>query len=213
MRKLPHIQQPKNSNSCGAACLCMLYQHYGIPFEYGEIYTDVSDAFGTPPVRTCLSSKMVRNALNRKLIACCISCESIQDTMQRCIAAGIDVICLSHRTPNSFEGHYMLVSCIQGGSLYVNDPLFPSPDGVNKRIRFQTLERLSKSKGPNDQISTSNTLILIAKPPIQGRIVVVNQIDEGQKFQYPMFEEIVECARYTLNPFTDRWIDTNLLKI
>ena len=198
MGRIPFYPQWKNSRMCGAACLKMLYEYFGIQGDMYQIYRNVSNGSDTD----CMSAKMIIGALNRGLIACCVSCHSLHETIPFCLDHKIEVITLSHQNKRQPYGHFWVVTGIEGNRLLLNDPQKQTA-GENVKERFETLEEASLNKRIRDSLGAKNTLILIGHPR-DGHVIFNVTPESGKNF--PVFMDVVPFCENVLNPVIDRWI-------
>lgn len=203
MRTLPYHQQPIKSRQCGAACLCMLYDYFGIPSDQNEIFADISIN------NSCRCNLMVQNITKHGLIASCISCKSLEHDIPFLLREGLEIILLHHSSPSSIAGHFSLVSYTEGDKIFVNDPRVGAADGINRRYYFKSLSRLTKWAGPSDEMGASNTMIVVSSPNGPAKISAAMVHNE----RFWLFPSTLEVANLILLPSSDEWTSVpNLVK-
>lgn len=190
MRDMPYHAQPKGVRSCGAACLCMIYDHFGIACEQEMIFSEVSESFGTQ--KSCRCYKMVQNASAHGLTAYCISCISAQSAIPDFLNAGFDVIILWHPNKRSNLSHFSTVVSVSNSAInvYLNDPDEENGGGKNILHRFSDIEKAMKRNGSQDEMGADDTLIII------------KQTSDSETTDVQL---IVQRARMVLDPATDKW--------
>lgn len=202
MRNMPYYAQPEGVRSCGAACLCMVYEYFGIECNQNEIFKDVSRVMGGK--QSCRCSLMVQNAWTQNLAAYCVSCKTLHGAIPAFLAAQFKVIALSHRTDGTNDGHFYLVTDVSGNGryVYVNDPWPGYKGGKNVRLQLDTFATRSKCKGSDDEVEKDNTLILIRNSTSTDDLVNFTP-DEGQRYDIPC--SILEHANLILNTHMNKW--------
>ncbi len=151
MRNLPHVKQPVNLRNCGACCLQMLFQAYGLESTVDHIWSDISD------LGHCRNMLMLKYLKDKGLQAAIVSVNDLIAVLDICLTNGIEVI-LNHRLKkDSYYGHYSLYSYQDEKQIYVNDPRDDKP---NTAIKIYKLNDLMK-KTPGLEIVQDNTLLLI----------------------------------------------------
>jgi ABC-type bacteriocin/lantibiotic exporter with double-glycine peptidase domain len=216
-RILPHIEQIKGKNdprskcqdiyTCGAASLCMIYQHFGIQADHDTIWREISSprpfSNGGSYTRTI---NLLRHALNNRIPCTCASLKEPMKSFALFLDKGVELILLHHRTTKTVLGHFTVLSGIQGGSIYVNDPFYsPDEGGINRRIRgIEDLMRPSRE--PNEEIGRKNT-VLAFLPPIKFDALQSCLCPHcGQKF--PIIHDIVSESEAILCPNCEYWIES-----
>lgn len=98
-------------------------------------------------------------------------------------------------------GHFLVISEIQGNFVYVNDPLKPKEKGQNDKLPWYSLEQKTKTHGEGDEMTKSNTLIIIKKP--YNGCVTGNRLLQGGVFST---EKVIDReSKFILDPVRDRW--------
>lgn len=197
MRVLPFYQQPEGTRACGAACLCMVYKQLGLDCDLMEIFRDVAEPFG--PELSCRCNKMILNALSHGLIAYCVSCNDLKHAIQTFLDFGYEVIALIHPRDTSLAGHFITVSYMDGDKIYFNDPEKRKSAGLNSSMRSLIFARRAKNLGREDEITTSNTLLLFRKGPPPDM-----DLDPNAKL-FPIDRRIAGEISWILDPYSDKW--------
>ena len=162
---IPHVSQPRNQRSCGAACLQMLFGAYGIVEPYSQTWSDVSlPDPKNPNNRHCYNGLILKKLLSVGFQACGVSVSDIHAALDVCALNNISVI-LNHRIkPYSSDGHYSVYLYTDYKGIHVNDPMKPAG---NRVISLHELTSLMSAEPKSDEIVQKNTLILASKnvPP------------------------------------------------
>ncbi len=162
LKKYPHFQQSKEKRNCGAACLCMLLQHYRMKGKLGDITNAVSRLLPIG-VLSCRNDLMVQYAISRGLKCAAVAAKDIGTLLPFCQEQGIDAIVLYHKDDNSNLGHFSVVTNIRGNKIFLNDPESAAPSGINVCMQLDDLMAKMICHGDGDEITISNTVILISK--------------------------------------------------
>lgn len=164
-RPIPHIQQPKNSNLCGAACLQMLYTSYGISLTLDEIWEQVQERDKNTGRLNCHTYRMARHALSLGLKAMVVVCEDSLRVIQTCLESNIDVIALYRVNIISPLGHYSVITGMDNKGIYLNDPWLDASKGKNRIVKPIDFVQLLRPI-PGSELVSPNVLLLIAPPGV-----------------------------------------------
>lgn len=161
-RNIPHIQQPVGSPRCGAACLQMIYQYYGIPFSLDKVWESVRQlsAKGYP---YCSTYRMICDLRSHGLQAFGVAVNDVFQVIRECHANGIDVILGCQFEKNRAVGHWLVATRQTDKNVYVNDPAQNRSQGKDYVIKNSKLEDLMH---PNGDITADNTLILVTNKSV-----------------------------------------------
>lgn len=138
-RRLPHRRQSDRGRNCGAACLAMLLEHYKIrPSNLKEITSQVSDADrnGQP---MCYNNLIAQYAQKRGLYCSVVSARDPRTFIPFCLEQGLELFVNYHPDPKDPSAHYSFVSYVADDKVYLNDPQFDAPLGVNYEVPMDTL--------------------------------------------------------------------------
>lgn len=196
-RDIPFVKQSK-PNSCGAACLTMIYKHYGLPVGEKQVFRDIvgQDARGGQNCRTYL---MCQDAINRGFIATAFFANNCRDTIKTCRNNNIELLVMFHQPSHSLYAHFCVVNKVLPGTVLLKDP--QSKDKSNKVITFRELADLMLSTGiPGDDICGNNTMIAITKKESLSDIVCANP---KCKHFIPVIDEIQDHVNKIICPYCD----------
>ena len=156
-RNIPHVQQPAGSHQCGAACLQMIYQYYGISSSLDSVWESVRQQ-SPRGYAYCSTYRMVCDLRSHGLEAIGVAVNDVTQVIRECHANGIDVILGCQFEKNRSLGHWLVVTMQTDKSVHVNDPAQNRSDGKDYIIKNNKLEDLMKVNG---DITADNTLILV----------------------------------------------------
>ena len=204
-RTLPHRRQSDQGRNCGAACLAMLLEHYKIrPSNLKEITSQVSDADrnGRP---MCYNNLIAQYAQKRGLYCSVVSARDPRTFIPFCLEQGLELFVNYHPVPITTLAHYAFVSYVAEDKVYLNDPQFDAPLGVNYEVPMDTLCQELQKRGPKDELAISDTILVFAK---EGSDAPIRYIPDGDN-RFPFFECIGDKAVCVLAPFTGQWIEVS----
>lgn len=156
---IPHVQQPKDSAMCGAACLEMVFAHFGIAKSMREIWPEVVAHEPVTGRDNCHTYLMAAAAQRIGLRAMAIACEKPLELVETCLQAGIVPIVLCRPDPSCAFGHYCVVSGVSYKGVSINDP---SP-ALKKPQRILAIGEFIPSLRAGGEVSTGNTMLLIGR--------------------------------------------------
>lgn len=196
-RDIPFVRQSK-PNSCGAACLTMVYKHYGLSVTEKQVFKDVVglDARGGKNCRTYL---MCQDAIRRGFIATAFYANNCRDTIKTCRNNDIELLVMFHQLPRSLCAHYCVVNNILPGTVLLKDP--HSNNKNDRIIAYRELADLALTTGiPGDDICGNNTMIAITRKESSSNIVCTNP--ECKHF-IPVIDEIQDHVQKIVCPYCD----------
>lgn len=206
-RRLPHRRQSDRGRNCGAACLAMPLEHYKIrPSNLKEITSQVSDADrnGQP---MCYNNLIAQYAQKRGLYCSVVSARDPRTFIPFCLEQGLELFVNYHPDPKDPSAHYSFVSYVADDKVYLNDPQFDAPLGVNYEVPMDTLCQGLQKRGSEDELAISDTILVFAK---ENSDVPVRYIPDGDN-RFPFFECIGDKAICVLAPYTGQWIEVSKL--
>lgn len=207
IRVLPHRRQSDRGRNCGAACLAMLLEHYRIrPSNLKDITSQVSapDQYGQPLCYNCL---IAQYAQNHGLLCSVVSARDPRTFIPYCLEQGLELFVNYLPVVGASVAHYSLVSYISGDKVYLNDPQFDAPLGINHEIALDTLCQLLQKTGPDDTLGISDTFLVFAKSDSE---IPVRFIPNGSN-KFPLFECIIDKISWILDPFANYWVAVSKL--
>ena len=196
-RNIPFIKQSK-PNSCGAACLTMIYNHLGLAVSEKHVFRDIVglDARGGQNCRTYL---MCRDAINRGYFATAFFANNSKKTIRTCRDNDIELLVLFHAQQGSLSAHFCVVNNVYPNLVSLKDPM--SSDQNERNLTFRKLADLSRSsKIQGDDICGDNTMIAIAKQISKSYILCKNP--ECKHF-IPVIDEIQDHINMIICPYCD----------
>ena len=203
-RKLPHFQQI-NSDSCGAACIQMLFNSWGIDTSQKEIWDKVKIPKEHMPGYYCGTGKMVEYLLEKEIICSVISTEHPVDVLEFCQNNSLESIVLYHRKPNIPAAHFSVFSYKEGNSVFINDPLLNSLEGTNRRINSNTFINLMQNIGEHDDIKRSNTFLVLSPPNSNPPIIPITLEDNGNTLTFPLIQDAALLSNAFYDFYCDIW--------
>ena len=205
IRVLPHRRQSDKEQNCGAACLAMILEHYRIrPSNLREITSQVvrTNKDGRP---LCFNDLIVKYALRRGLYCSAVSAKDPRSFIPYCLEHGLDLFVNYHPVSGKSFAHYSLVSYATCDNVYLNDPQYDSPIGVNFEISFDDLCQSMKKMGRDDELALSDTFIVLSKSDSD---VSVRWIADGDD-KFPVFNCLLDNTVCILDPFAGRWLEVS----
>jgi hypothetical protein len=155
---IPYHKQ-KDPQTCGAACLSMVYESFGKKLPQEDIWPRIAkpNRFGGVSSPAHL---IAVDALGQGLSAVVMQARHPTHVLHICRDAGIRVI-LNHRLqPGSAAGHFTVLVDIDDNCVTLHDPFF----GASQRVAQADLLRLWLPASPQSEV-LGNVLIAIAAEP------------------------------------------------
>ncbi len=133
---IPYERQtdPRDSRTCGAACLSMVYHSFGKEVPQSEIWPAIAkqNRFGSLASTTHL---MALDALGRGFAAVAIQARHPLQALGLCREPGVRAI-LNHRLqPDSPAGHYSVLVDLDDKNVVLHDPFL----GPSRRLSHAEL--------------------------------------------------------------------------
>ena len=153
----------------------------------------------------CYNILIARYAQKRGLYCSVVSVRDPRTFIPFCLEQGLKLFVNYHPAPNTTSAHYAFVSYVAEDKVYLNDPQFDAPLGVNYEISIDTLCQGLQKCSSEDDLAVSNTILVFAK---EGSDVPVRYIPDGDN-RFPFFECIGDRAICVLAPFTGQWIEVS----
>jgi len=158
---IPYEKQAdlKNTRTCGAACLSMVYRSFGKDVPQAGIWPAIAkvNRLGSLASTTHL---MAQHALGQGLAAVAFQARHPIQALRLCQDAGACAI-LNHRPePLSPSGHYSVMVDLDARNVYLHDPFY----GPARNVSHAELLDLWQPKFPNSEI-VGGVLIAIAENP------------------------------------------------
>jgi len=194
---LPFVRQTHPS-SCGAACLTMIYQHFGLDLNEECVFQDVIgiDVRGGQNCRTYL---MCQDAINKGYAAIAFRADDVRNTIKACRENDIELIVLFHASPGSLAAHFCVINNVLPGGVYLKDPKLD--ETREKSLKFRELDNLMQATHlPGDDICGNNTMIAISKNAWSSGIQCKNP--KCRHF-IPMIPEIEDHIQHVICPYCD----------
>lgn len=165
---IPHFQMPKHSQMCGAACLKMLFMHYGRFADLQTIWKNVQKLNGKKSFPYCGTARMVQYARSANLFAACVQPTIPESFIDLCLQNDIGIIAQCRPYEGIDYTHFVLVVGHEGDCLQLNDPLYKRSEGKDKSFHLSSFLDCMKNRGPYDlDIPVSHTFIIVGKPDLK----------------------------------------------
>ena len=198
IRDYPYVHQAK-PNSCGAACLLMVYKYFGLnELTEQEVFSSVvgSNSAGSffPHCRTY---RMVADAISRGFAATGFFSIATKDTILFCRDAKIELILLV-RLRNTGCGHFGVVSNATNGQIYLLDP-----NATIKPIHIpfnQLDDRMATTGLRDDEIKISGTMVAIAR---HDDVTTSEVLCPGCKCLVPVIDKLLDFNEQIVCPYCD----------
>ena len=203
-RKLPHVRQISH-NSCGAACIEMIFIHWGIDSYQTEIFESIVGPNISNTYQNCKYALMALYLLDKGYPCMIAGTNSPLELLESCRDNDLEVILLHHRKRESTLGHSSVFSYSYGNSIYVNDPFLNSIEGTNKRYRYEDFLSLMYPVGPKDDIGAPNTFLIIANPCKEYRINTITCLEQQCQKAYPVIDCVMHLVDGVCCPWHDTW--------
>lgn len=159
-QNIPHVQQPSNTNWCGAACLKMVYEIYNIPCTLEEIWDAIKGTDERTYDENCRLYLMGRHVKQMNLNPCIISTPNPIATLDACFKGGIHVISLFRPNLQGDSSHFVVITGWDKERIFFNDPWDDATIGKNKALPLMDwLLRCQATE--TSQLIKSNTMVLI----------------------------------------------------
>lgn len=163
-KPIPHVVMEPNSAKCGATCLKMLYEYYGIQEDISDIWEAVRWYDKTLNRYNCNTYMMSIHSYKRhNLFSAFVSVLDPISLIRICLKRDIDVIPLYRPDLNSGYAHFSVVVDIDEHFIYLNDPEQPASTGAGYPIQIDVFKNMMLPAF-NGEIRIPNTLLLVSKP-------------------------------------------------
>lgn len=153
----------------------------------------------------CYNNLIAQYAQKRGLYCSVVSARDPRTFIPFCLEQGLELFVNYHPAPNTTLAHYAFVSYVAEDKVYLNDPRFDAPLGVNYEVPMDTLCQELQKRGPKDELAISDTILVFAK---EGSDAPIRYIPDGDN-RFPFFECIGDKAVCVLAPFTGQWIEVS----
>lgn len=203
-RKLPHFQQI-NSDSCGAACIQMLLNSWGIDASQKEIWEEVKIPKEHMPGYYCGTGRMVEYLLEKGIICSVISTEQPIKLLEFCQSNNLEAVIMYHRKSNIPAAHFSVFSYKQGNSIFINDPLLTPLEGINRRINSNTLINLMQNIGEHDDIKRNNTFLVLSPPNSNPPVISITLENNGNALTFPLIQDVALLSNAFYDFYCDIW--------
>lgn len=207
-RILPHVRQRPNSQYCGAACLEMLLRYYGVAATQEAIAEEVLGL----EKKDCRTFLMVAYGLRQEVPMMAISVRNksipqMEGYIDSLLNGGYDITALFYpdyqpnaSIKNAVTGHWVVVSYLQNGMIYLNDPLKSETKTRKHPLRFSYFAQRMNAQLADVE---PNILIVSCSPRSNKRIGITQCL--GCKKSFPIFTEPFFHSSAILCPYCDRF--------
>lgn len=206
LRVLPHFRQSDKKRNCGAACMAMLFKHYGMRGKVSDITDKISQTLpsGFP---SCRNHLMIQYALQNGLNCSVVSAKDPRTFIPFCLESGIELFISYHANLPETAGHFALVASTSPDGIFFNDPQLDPPAGINVHMTYDELLARMKYLGSDDEITQNNVMVLFAKR--NAPIPVLTIKTNGNEF--PIFENTLDKIQKFVDPFANCWRSSDVL--
>lgn len=162
-KSIPHIQQEPGSAKCGATCMKMILDYYGIQDNIQTIWESVSRYDESLQRNNCNTFLMVQY-LHQKhgLFSAFVSIPDPEWLIRVCLKRDVELVPLYRPNLSSGYAHYSVIVDIDEQFIYVNDPEQPYPDGAGLPIKINVFLQMLRPI-PNSEINTPHTFLLVSR--------------------------------------------------
>lgn len=216
-KNIPHIQQPKDTNWCGACCLKMLYEFHGVEHpDLNRIWEYVRGmSWGTGSIN-CQTYLMAQHAQTVGLNSMVVSCEDPREMMNICQQNGIDMISLCRANLSTIYGHFVVFTGANYKGIYVNDPLLPENKGKNKLYKLgellPLLRPIKQSTGKVAQDMCEAYTFLLVAPKTISTVTIIGKCPFECNTEQQAFSAILPLNPKILCLLHDKWFSSYDLK-
>ncbi|MBP3649135.1 MAG: C39 family peptidase [Clostridia bacterium] len=155
---IPHVQQPANSAMCGAACLEMMYRHFGLQRTMRDVWPVIKKESSIGRIN-CRTALMAKEAAAQGFTANVVISTDAIAMIESCLEQNIGIIYLCRKHPLDKEGHFSAVVGRTYKGIHINDPRLDAARGANRPVKeadFLTSLR------PFGEVTSGNTFLLLA---------------------------------------------------
>lgn len=201
LRVLPHFRQSDKKRNCGAACMAMLFKHYGMHGKMSDITDKISQTLPSGSL-SCRNYLMIQYALQKGLNCSVVSAKDPRTFIPFCLESGIELFISYHANLPEDAGHFVLVSSASPDGVFFNDPQQNPPAGINVYMPYDDLLTRMKYLGPDDEITRDNVMVLFAKQSAPVSVLTVKT--NGHEF--PIFENTLDKIHAFVDPYVNDWL-------
>lgn len=161
-KNIPHIQQDPTSTKCGAVCLKMLYDYYGIDMNLDSIWNEVKWINSRSGTENCAIHKMLKLNRDNGLFSLVLAVADPIQLIRICLKRNIEVMPIYRPEPSALFAHYSIVVDIDDHYVYLNDPLKDASIGAGFRIAIPCFLKLLTPL-PGSELGLPNLFLLTGK--------------------------------------------------
>lgn len=211
-KDIPHVQMPENSHMCGAACLKMLYDSYGIDQALPEIWKAVKGIDPNTGRENCRTFNLALHPHKFGLFSVAVSVGSSPTAfIDRCLEWDLDIIFLYRPHIESPLAHFSVITGVSYKGYSINDPELPAASGKNKIMKPNDLTQ-SMRPISSGEILAPNTFVLVGKPgtstiPCVARRSPLLAPEEIQLFP-PLVDLCEKGQLHVLSSVEDVWLSS-----